>query len=48
MSPLWLLADPSRFGEVITNDVQVAKAARELELEAAAKGAKKREEVGWQ
>jgi pimeloyl-ACP methyl ester carboxylesterase len=27
----WLLADPARFGEVITNDVNVAKAARELE-----------------
>ena len=33
----WLLANPSHFGEVITNDVQVAKAARELELSAAAK-----------
>lgn len=30
----WLLADPARFGEVITNDVNVAKAARELELNA--------------
>lgn len=28
----WLLADPDRFGEVITNDVNVARAARELEL----------------
>ncbi len=28
----WLLADPTKFGEVITNDVRVAKAARELEL----------------
>jgi pimeloyl-ACP methyl ester carboxylesterase len=27
----WLLADPSRFGEVITNDVNIAKAARDLE-----------------
>jgi len=27
----WLLADPAKFGEVITNDVNVAKAARELE-----------------
>jgi pimeloyl-ACP methyl ester carboxylesterase len=27
----WLLADPDHFGEVITNDVHVAKAARELE-----------------
>jgi hypothetical protein len=32
----WLLADPGRFGEVITNDVRVAKAARELELATAA------------
>jgi len=29
----WLLADPAKFGEVITNDVNVAKAARELELQ---------------
>ena len=29
----WLLADPRRFGEVITNDVKVAQAARELELQ---------------
>ena len=28
----WLLADPDRFGEVITNDVRVAKAAREMEV----------------
>jgi pimeloyl-ACP methyl ester carboxylesterase len=28
----WLLADPEHFGEIITNDVRVAKAARELEL----------------
>ena len=28
----WLLADPKHFGEVITNDVRVAQAARELEL----------------
>lgn len=27
----WLLADPDKFGEVITNDLNVAKAARELE-----------------
>jgi pimeloyl-ACP methyl ester carboxylesterase len=27
----WLLADPQRFGEVITNDVRVAQAARDLE-----------------
>lgn len=27
----WLLADPQQFGEVITNDVRVAQAARELE-----------------
>lgn len=32
----WLLADPQRFGEVITNDVKVAKAARELESKAPA------------
>jgi pimeloyl-ACP methyl ester carboxylesterase len=32
----WLLADPQRFGEVITNDVRVAQAARELELRAPA------------
>ena len=30
----WLLADPRHFGEVITNDVKVAQAARELELQA--------------
>ena len=30
----WLLADPAKFGEIITNDVRVAKAARELELQA--------------
>jgi hypothetical protein len=29
----WLLADPQQFGEVITNDVKVAQAARELELQ---------------
>lgn len=29
----WLLADPDRFGEVITNDVKVAQAARALEME---------------
>jgi pimeloyl-ACP methyl ester carboxylesterase len=27
----WLLADPAQFGEVITNDMSVAKAARDLE-----------------
>jgi pimeloyl-ACP methyl ester carboxylesterase len=27
----WLLAEPKRFGEVITNDLRVAKAARDLE-----------------
>ena len=27
----WLLADPHQFGEVITNDVRVAQAARDLE-----------------
>ena len=31
----WLLADPERFGEIITNDVKVAQAARELEQRAA-------------
>jgi pimeloyl-ACP methyl ester carboxylesterase len=30
----WLLAEPARFGEVITNDLRVAKAARELEQQA--------------
>jgi pimeloyl-ACP methyl ester carboxylesterase len=29
----WLLADPERFGEVITTDVRVAKMARDLERE---------------
>jgi pimeloyl-ACP methyl ester carboxylesterase len=33
----WLLADPDRFGEVITNDVRIAQAARELELQAVPK-----------
>lgn len=32
----WLLADPERFGEVITNDVRVARAARDLEASVAA------------
>jgi pimeloyl-ACP methyl ester carboxylesterase len=32
----WLLADPQQFGEVITNDVKIAQAARELELAAPA------------
>ncbi|MDP2289743.1 MAG: alpha/beta hydrolase [Actinomycetota bacterium] len=27
----WLLADPQQFGEVITNDVRIAQAARDLE-----------------
>ena len=27
----WLLADPDAFGEVITNDLTVARVARELE-----------------
>ena len=31
----WLLADPEQFGEIITNDMRVAKAARELEAAAA-------------
>jgi pimeloyl-ACP methyl ester carboxylesterase len=30
----WLLADPDHFGEVITNDVRVAQAARQLEAAA--------------
>lgn len=30
----WLLADPQKFGEVITNDVRVAQAARNLEKSA--------------
>jgi hypothetical protein len=30
----WLLADPDQFGEVITNDVRVAQAARDLEKQA--------------
>ncbi|HQZ35243.1 MAG TPA: alpha/beta hydrolase [Ilumatobacteraceae bacterium] len=30
----WLLADPEQFGEVITNDVRVAQAARDLEKSA--------------
>lgn len=30
----WLLADPASFGEVITNDVEVARAARDLERSA--------------
>jgi pimeloyl-ACP methyl ester carboxylesterase len=32
----WLLADPAKFGEVITNDVRVAQAARDLEQQAPA------------
>lgn len=31
----WLLADPEQFGEILTNDVNVAKAARQLEAEVA-------------
>ncbi len=31
----WLLADPAQFGEIITNDVNVAQAARDLEVRAA-------------
>lgn len=27
----WLLADPDRFGEIITNDLEIAKLARQLE-----------------
>ena len=38
----WLLADPSHFGEVITNDVRVAKAARELERKVAEKGRRRK------
>ena len=30
----WLLADPDRFGEVITNDMSIAKAARAMEADA--------------
>lgn len=30
----WLLADPQQFGEIITNDVRVAQAARDLERQA--------------
>ncbi|MEY4230163.1 MAG: hypothetical protein RLZZ362_1012 [Actinomycetota bacterium] len=30
----WLLADPDHFGEVITNDVRIAQAARQLEAAA--------------
>ena len=30
----WLLADPDGFGEVITNAVEVARVARELEAKA--------------
>ena len=38
----WLLADPARFGEIITNDVNVARAARELEQKAAEKGRRRK------
>lgn len=37
----WLLADPEHFGEIITNDMRVAKAARELEAAAARAAAAK-------
>lgn len=37
----WLLADPERFGEVITNDVRVARAARDLEASVAPAGRRK-------
>jgi hypothetical protein len=30
----WLLADPDLFGEVITNDMSIAKAARAMEADA--------------
>ncbi len=33
----WLLADPAQFGEVITNDMRIAKMARELDQKAPAK-----------
>lgn len=33
----WLLADPKRFGQVITNDVRVAQAARDLEQKSGVK-----------
>lgn len=33
----WLLADPKRFGQVITNDVRVAQAARDLEQKSGGK-----------
>ena len=38
----WLLAEPDAFGEVITNDLRVAKAARDLELSSASKASKRR------
>ena len=38
----WLLADPEQFGEIITNDVRVAKAARELERTAAERGRRRK------
>lgn len=38
----WLLAEPDAFSEVITNDLRVAKAARELELSNATTSAKRR------
>lgn len=38
----WLLADPAHFGEIITNDVNVAKAARDLERRAAERGARRK------
>lgn len=38
----WLLADPAHFGEIITNDVNVAKAARDLERRAAERGTRRK------
>ena len=38
----WLLADPAHFGEIITNDVNVAKAARDIERRAAERGARRK------
>lgn len=37
----WLLADPAQFGEIITNDVNVAKAARDLEVKVAPRAKRK-------
>jgi hypothetical protein len=38
----WLLADPDRFGEVITNDLAVARMARDLEAPAVGRRAARR------